>query len=55
MIPYELSVFTGDKDKAGTDAQVYVKLFGSNGSTSEMKLKKEDIRFERGREDFIKV
>ena len=55
VIPYELTVYTGDKDKAGTDAQVYVKLFGTNGSTSEVKLKKEDVRFERGREDFMRV
>ena len=55
MIPYELTIVTGDKEKAGTDAQVFVKLFGTMGSSSDVKLDKLEGRFERGREDFMKV
>ena len=55
VIPYELTVFTGDVDGAGTDSKVFIKLFGTSGATSEVTLEKADVRFERGREDFMKV
>jgi hypothetical protein len=32
---YEILVFTGDKRGAGTDAQVYITLFGSNGKQTQ--------------------
>jgi hypothetical protein len=35
---YKLTVFTGNKRGAGTDANVYVTLFGELGESGERKL-----------------
>ena len=36
--PYEITVYTGDVSGAGTDADVYVVLFGKEKSTSQKSL-----------------
>ena len=36
--PYEITVYTGDVSGAGTDADVYVVLFGKDKSTSQKSL-----------------
>ncbi|XP_063957148.1 lipoxygenase homology domain-containing protein 1-like [Lytechinus pictus] len=54
-ITYELVLFTGDVQNAGTDAQVSLTVFGTNGSSNEIFLDKNGDRFERGREDLIKL
>uniref|UniRef100_A0A3P9KDP6 Lipoxygenase homology domains 1a n=1 Tax=Oryzias latipes TaxID=8090 RepID=A0A3P9KDP6_ORYLA len=48
---YEVTMETGDVQGAGTDTQIYMSVFGANGSTEEMLLEKNEDRFERGQED----
>ncbi|XP_061733262.1 LOW QUALITY PROTEIN: lipoxygenase homology domain-containing protein 1 [Nerophis ophidion] len=48
---YEIIVITGDVQNAGTDTQIFMSVFGANGSTEEMLLQKNEDRFERGQED----
>ncbi|KAM4634346.1 lipoxygenase homology domain-containing protein 1 [Polymixia lowei] len=50
-IIYEITVVTGDVQNAGSDTQIYMTVFGANGSTEEMLLRKNEDRFERGQED----
>ncbi|XP_059845764.1 lipoxygenase homology domain-containing protein 1 [Hypanus sabinus] len=50
-VPYEVTVVTGDTPSAGTDANIYMSVFGANGTTEEMLLEKNGDRFERGQED----
>uniref|UniRef100_A0A8D3DQI5 Lipoxygenase homology PLAT domains 1 n=1 Tax=Scophthalmus maximus TaxID=52904 RepID=A0A8D3DQI5_SCOMX len=50
-IIYEVTVVTGDVQDAGTDTQIFMSVFGANGSTEEMLLQKNEDRFERGQED----
>ena len=55
MVPYEITLYTGDVKDAGTDAHIFVKVFGAGGSSSDIMLEKHSERFERGRIDLIKV
>ncbi|XP_057675206.1 lipoxygenase homology domain-containing protein 1-like isoform X2 [Corythoichthys intestinalis] len=48
---YEVTVVTGDIQNAGTDTNIFMTVFGANGSTEEMLLQKNEDRFERGQED----
>ncbi|XP_061658036.1 lipoxygenase homology domain-containing protein 1-like [Syngnathoides biaculeatus] len=48
---YEVTVVTGDVQNAGTDTEIFMTVFGANGSTEEMLLQKNEDRFERGQED----
>ncbi|XP_010779871.1 lipoxygenase homology domain-containing protein 1-like [Notothenia coriiceps] len=50
---YEVCVFTGDTLGAGTDANVFINIYGENGDTGERYLKNSDNinKFERGQED----
>ncbi|XP_033890281.3 lipoxygenase homology domain-containing protein 1-like [Acipenser ruthenus] len=48
---YEVTVVTGDTQNAGTDANIYMSVFGANGTTEEILLCKNGNRFERGQED----
>uniref|UniRef100_A0A8C3EMU7 Lipoxygenase homology PLAT domains 1 n=1 Tax=Corvus moneduloides TaxID=1196302 RepID=A0A8C3EMU7_CORMO len=50
-ILYEVTVVTGDIESGGTDASIFMTVFGSNGNTEEMLLEKNGDRFERGQED----
>ncbi|KAI7798290.1 putative lipoxygenase homology domain-containing protein 1-like [Triplophysa rosa] len=56
-ITYEVSVFTGDMYGAGTDAKVFMNIYGENGDTGERPLKKSNHlnKFERGREDVFTI
>ncbi len=47
---YEVHVFTGDMLGAGTDASVYINIYGEMGDTGERKLRKSNHlnKFERG-------
>lgn len=47
---YEVCVFTGDMMGAGSDANVYINIYGENGDTGERCLKNSDNinKFERG-------
>ncbi len=49
---------TGDCWGAGTDANVYIKIFGANGDTGVLWLKSADNtknKFERARTDLFKL
>ena len=42
-----MTVYTGDKRGAGTDANVYITLFSDAGDTGERFLKSKKNNFER--------
>ncbi|KAK2899220.1 hypothetical protein Q8A67_010638 [Cirrhinus molitorella] len=50
-VVYEVTVVTGDTQNAGTDTNIFITVFGANGSMEEMLLAKHEDRFERGQED----
>lgn len=47
---YEVHVFTGTMWGAGTDANVYINIYGEVGDTGERKLRKSNHlnKFEKG-------
>lgn len=47
VIPYEITVFTGDKSGAGTDANVFIQMYGLKGKTEEILLRNRSDNFER--------
>uniref|UniRef100_F6ZI00 Lipoxygenase homology PLAT domains 1 n=1 Tax=Equus caballus TaxID=9796 RepID=F6ZI00_HORSE len=48
---YEVKVYTGDVIGAGTDADVFINIFGEYGDTGERRLENEKNNFEKGAED----
>ncbi|XP_076768521.1 lipoxygenase homology domain-containing protein 1 isoform X1 [Arvicanthis niloticus] len=48
---YEIKVYTGDVIGAGTDADVFINIFGEYGDTGERRLENEKDNFEKGAED----
>ncbi|XP_025021880.1 lipoxygenase homology domain-containing protein 1 [Python bivittatus] len=55
---YKVSVFTGDIYGAGTDANVFLTIYGDLGDTGERKLRKSETntnKFERGQEDIFTI
>lgn len=40
---------------AGTDANVFIQMYGEDGKTEEYKLRNRTDNFERGQEDKFKV
>lgn len=55
-IPYKIKVKTGEVIYGGTDANVYMKLYGKNGETTFFQLDNEDDNFENGLEgDYIEM
>lgn len=54
VIPYELTVHTGDIDDAGCDGDVSLKLFGDKGSSSDHIIRKDEGNFERGAIDIFR-
>ena len=55
VIPYEITVFSGDVKDAGTDSDVTFTIYGSDGATPEVKLEKGDEKFERGGVDMFRM
>ena len=57
MLQYKIVVRTGDRPKAGTNANVYIKLHGDNGQSSRATILdcfwRDD--FERGQEDSFNI
>ncbi|MER5890656.1 PLAT/LH2 domain-containing protein [Streptomyces sp. NPDC001941] len=47
LTDYQISVFTGNVNGAGTDANVFLTLYGSRGSSDELQLDSEGDDFER--------
>ncbi|XP_041436582.1 lipoxygenase homology domain-containing protein 1 [Xenopus laevis] len=55
---YSISVFTGDNYGAGTDANVFIIVYGDLGDTGERKLSKSETnsnKFERGQVDKFEI
>ncbi|XP_005372931.1 PREDICTED: lipoxygenase homology domain-containing protein 1 isoform X1 [Chinchilla lanigera] len=52
---YEIRVYTGDVIGAGTDADVFINIFGEYGDTGERRLENEKDNFEKGAEDKFMV
>lgn len=51
---YSIHTFTGSLKGAGTDANVFIQLFGENGDSGEVPLSKSKLhrdKFEKGQED----
>ena len=46
---YKVTVITGDKRGAGTDADVFVTLFGDAGESGERRLDNSKNNFEKGK------
>lgn len=59
-VPYEITVFTSNLSSAGTSANVFIALYGNDGSTEEIvlndtKLSKKKDCFRKGSVDqFVK-
>jgi len=53
---YHLAIKTGDETNAGTDANVWVQVYGDKGDTGHVQLKKSGMMenlFERGQTDYF--
>ena len=51
---YEITVITGDKKGAGTDANVSITIFGKSGQTDKLPLKSKSKNvFERNQSDIF--
>ncbi|KAF6302998.1 lipoxygenase homology domains 1 [Rhinolophus ferrumequinum] len=48
---HEMTVWTGDVVGGGTDSNIFMTLYGINGSTEEVQLDKKKARFEREQND----
>ena len=60
VVPYEIKTYTSDVFGAGTDADVFIVLYGRKGLATQQKhlcVNKRDRRlyFERGAEDMFIV
>ena len=55
VIPYEVTVTTGDVAEAGTDCKINMTVFGTKGSSGPLELEKRQDRFERARTDLIRM
>ncbi|XP_075441794.1 lipoxygenase homology domain-containing protein 1 isoform X2 [Ascaphus truei] len=51
MNKYVARVFTGSGSGSGTDADVFLNIFGENGDTGDRRLDNDKNNFERGTED----
>jgi hypothetical protein len=51
VIQYAVTTYTGDKRGAGTDASVFITIFGYEGDTGERRLDNSKNNFERSRVD----
>jgi len=54
-IPYEVTVWTGDVRGGGTDANVFLQMYGDFGKTEECQLRNKTDNFESGQMDKFKV
>ena len=58
-ITYNVAFETGDLPFSGTDANVFIEIYGENGDTGKIEFNRDDNkssgRFERGRTDKFAV
>ena len=55
LIPYEITVHTGDVRSAGTDADVFIQMYGKDKKTEQVFLRNKSDNFERGKVEKFKV
>lgn len=55
VINYEVTVVTGEVFAAGTDAKVFLQIYGEDGKTEVIQLKSRSNNFERGTTEIFKV
>lgn len=55
MVNYEITVVTGDVTFAGTNARVFIQIYGDKGKTEMITLKSRSNSFERNTTDIFKV
>lgn len=55
VVKYKVSVRTGDKRGAGTDANVYIILHGARGDTGKRPLESAGNNFERNKVDIFGI
>jgi len=55
IVTYKITTVTGNVRGAGTDANVFIQLFGDKGETGEIKLEGAKNCFERGQKDTFGV
>ncbi len=48
-VPYIIKTKTGDKRGAGTDANVFIQFYGTEGKSEECQLRTKSDNFERGK------
>lgn len=53
--PWSLWIWTSDLKGAGTDAQVFLQIYGESGKSDEIKLENNSDSFEQGRLDKFMV
>lgn len=54
-IPYEVTIWTSDISKAGTDSNVFLQIYGVDGKTEKNQLRNRSDNFERAQKDVFKV
>lgn len=54
-MPYEVTVWTSDVKGAGTDANVFLQMYGDDGKTEECFIRNRTDNFEQGQVDKFKV
>lgn len=55
VINYEVTVVTGDVTFAGTNAKVFVQIYGDKGKTEVMTLESRSNNYERNVTEIFKV
>lgn len=55
VINYEVTVVTGDVMFAGTNARVFIQIYGDKGKTEVITLKSRSNNFERNWTELFKV
>ena len=54
-IPYEVTIWTGSERSAGTDANIFLQMYGQAGKTESYSLRNKTDNFEQGMQDKFKV
>lgn len=53
---YSVQIFTGKKSFSGTDANIYMTIFGTRGATNKLKFVDHDkSKFEKGQMDSFEI
>jgi hypothetical protein len=55
FITYKVTVITGDRSGAGTDANVSIEIFGDKGKSGKQLLDNASDNFERGKSDVFGI